>query len=261
MSPSRQAYQPSLSLTALATYAEDPSEPFTDDAPSGSGSVGWGMGSDDGIARAALGTRPAQTAEAAAAAAAKAIAMAEAWTGTVSGEVQKKESSAVEGAEVPPESAGPPSPSSCHAPPIRAVETSFGPSGSPLKARAAVAVASGSGELPVLATVKPPQVKALSGGKSSLVTIFPAAGGFNPGDDPASDPTEESWKGAGKDLKEKLDQGQELRDTPNRRPPLGTGVRTDPASHQHKRPVRLVCLLKRRTRSSGALYRLNPKIL
>lgn len=239
-------------MIALATYAEDPIERFTDDAPSGSGSVGWGMGSDDGIARAVLGGRPAQTAEAAAAAAEKAIAMAAAWTGTITGEVQKEESSAVEGAEAPPASAGPPSPSSSHAPPGRAVNTSSGPSRSPPKVRASDAVASGSRGSPVLATFKPPQVEASTGGKSLLATIFPAAGGSDPDDDPVSAPTEESWKDSDKDKKEKLDQGQELRETPNRRPPLGTGVRTDPASHQHKRPVRFVCLLKRWTWASGA---------
>lgn len=242
VSPSRQVYQPSLSMTALATYVEDPRERLTDDAPSGSGSVGWGIGSDDGTTRAALGPRPAQTAEAAAAAADKAIAIAAAWTGTVTGEVKKEESSVVEGAEIPSASAGPPSPISCHAPPVRT----------------AYAVPSVSGGSPVLAAVKPHQVEAPSGETSLMATISPAAGGFNLDDDPASAPTEENRKGSVKDQKEKLDQGQESRDTPNRRPPLGTGVRTDPASHQHKRPVRLVRLLERQTRASGALP-LNPR--
>lgn len=229
-------------MTALATYVEDPRERLTDDAPSGSGSVGWGIGSDDGTTRAALGPRPAQTAEAAAAAADKAIAIAAAWTGTVTGEVKKEESSVVEGAEIPSASAGPPSPISCHAPPVRT----------------AYAVPSVSGGSPVLAAVKPHQVEAPSGETSLMATISPAAGGFNLDDDPASAPTEENRKGSVKDQKEKLDQGQESRDTPNRRPPLGTGVRTDPASHQHKRPVRLVRLLERQTRASGALP-LNPR--
>ena len=189
------------------------------------------------MARAETGAGEVQSAAAAAAAAA--AAMAAAWTGNNLSDVRKMHPSTV--VEAPFTPVAPESPSSLPSlvATARAIEPSSAPSRSPPVAPSSDAAPSGNGRAQPSLTTSIPAREGTRGRKKS------PAGELELDDALAAAPTEESWTTAsGKDRKGRgVVQGQGQwngGETPQRRPPLGTGVRADPASHQHKRPVSLV---------------------